>query len=638
MSTTVRTSAGAELTRFALRTRDVLGVEQLAVTDSTGIRLAGSGLPLDDDWITIPIHRPRRPAVGLLHVLPGPQWRLDESAQALKIAAETAAALVAPAPHGRADLPEVVAASALNRLALAATDYPGLLNGIAAAIAPAVDVSKVGIALWSEPHHYLQSLPRSFGASDEMTASSQVDEADRISGAARAWRTGVTIYSNEPRVDLPDFRDWLDAFGIQQLMSTPLFIGEQKIGVLHVANPGRPFDIASVAAVESVAPFVASCVATFRHQLRLRHNEIMSEVLTRAVTAVAMGESLDAVAQTEFPHFCGAADIQLLTVIISGDTSPHLAVYTGRPDQTLQAEFLAEVIRARMSTRIQMRRPTRVGDAGSSTLHVPVVAAGRIEATLSVLRTRGIPFSEPEQAAIGRLANVVALARMTERYHQERARRERIQERQRIADDLHDHVAQALYAGQVALQSAIEDLGPDAPLRDAVIYAQTLLARSETSLRDAIQQLETPTGRDDLTVRLRAMATEVEREFGVTVAVTTSRQAAQRAETQTCEATETLLRATRELLVNAAKHAGAGRIAVIARARGNRLVITVADDGAGFPPGRRREGYGLRSTRRNLRAVGGSLRISHYRGGLTRVVVSVATTPDATTAGDGRSS
>ena len=80
-----------------------------------------------------------------------------------------------------------------------------------------------------------------------------------------------------------------------------------------------------------------------------------------------------------------------------------------------------------------------------------------------------------------------------------------------------------------------------------------------------------------------------------------------------------LYRAARELLTNVGKHAGATTVRVSLLRRGDRVILTVADDGSGFDPSivgnSLAEGHiGLGSLLARLDAMGGSMRISTEPG------------------------
>ncbi len=82
-------------------------------------------------------------------------------------------------------------------------------------------------------------------------------------------------------------------------------------------------------------------------------------------------------------------------------------------------------------------------------------------------------------------------------------------------------------------------------------------------------------------------------------------------------------RVVQEALHNALRHSGASEVSVtLSRARG-RVVLEVADDGAGFDPGLAVPGLGLASMRERAAAVGGKLRVSSAPGAGTRVRLTV---------------
>jgi PAS domain S-box-containing protein len=84
---------------------------------------------------------------------------------------------------------------------------------------------------------------------------------------------------------------------------------------------------------------------------------------------------------------------------------------------------------------------------------------------------------------------------------------------------------------------------------------------------------------------------------------------------------ELVLALVRELLRNASKHAGAGRVTVRISRAGRDLVLDVTDDGAGIPAGRLREALGqghigVASSMERVEAIGGRLRVGARSGGL----------------------
>ncbi len=104
-----------------------------------------------------------------------------------------------------------------------------------------------------------------------------------------------------------------------------------------------------------------------------------------------------------------------------------------------------------------------------------------------------------------------------------------------------------------------------------------------------------------------------------------------------------LFQAVRELLTNVVKHARASNVVIICKAFEGELMITVADDGAGFDPasvGVRDDGtggFGLHSIRQRLEQLGGRLEIrsAHGRGSRLTAVVPLKEEEDGYTSSTG---
>lgn len=86
------------------------------------------------------------------------------------------------------------------------------------------------------------------------------------------------------------------------------------------------------------------------------------------------------------------------------------------------------------------------------------------------------------------------------------------------------------------------------------------------------------------------------------------------------------LRIAQSALANVRQHAGAAQVRIALSAEGGRVCLTVADDGAGFDPGRLAEqsrSYGLVAMRSRLRELGGELEIDSAPGAGTTLRAEV---------------
>ncbi len=186
-----------------------------------------------------------------------------------------------------------------------------------------------------------------------------------------------------------------------------------------------------------------------------------------------------------------------------------------------------------------------------------------------------------------------------------------LEERRRIARDLHDGVAQELaFVGR-----NLKRLDRENP------YVKRAFAGIERGLDDArraIAALAEPV-EEPLDVVLARAAREVAAREGTEVALALARNVD--APPQTCEA---LVRIVSEAITNAARH-GQADLVLVELENGKRLCLRVRDSGTGFDPrqtqSERPRGFGLRTMRERATALGGELRISTAQGRGTEVEV-----------------
>jgi signal transduction histidine kinase len=86
-----------------------------------------------------------------------------------------------------------------------------------------------------------------------------------------------------------------------------------------------------------------------------------------------------------------------------------------------------------------------------------------------------------------------------------------------------------------------------------------------------------------------------------------------------------LFRIAQEAVANAVRHAAARQIRIELDFRGDRVVLTVSDDGQGFDPACSSDGFGLTSMRERAVQIGSELRIDSQPRAGTSVTVSVST-------------
>ena len=194
-------------------------------------------------------------------------------------------------------------------------------------------------------------------------------------------------------------------------------------------------------------------------------------------------------------------------------------------------------------------------------------------------------------------------------------------ERQRMAGEIHDTLAQGL-TGILAQLEAAELAGDDVPRRHRHLGLAKDLARdSLAEARRSVQALR-PQKLEGarLPDALRELSEQWTQTSGVPVRVEVDGEA-----TPLQPALEVVLfRAAQEALANIAKHSGATRAGLTLTYMHDQVSLDVLDDGTGFDPRQvNGDSYGLAAMRRRLRQVGGGLEIESTPGDGTTVSASI---------------
>jgi signal transduction histidine kinase len=251
-------------------------------------------------------------------------------------------------------------------------------------------------------------------------------------------------------------------------------------------------------------------------------------------------------------------------------------------------------------------------------LGVPVRAGERLFGNLYLANKPG-GFTEVDQVLVEALAEIAGSAVLSIRLQQRLRRLAVVEDRERIARDIHDAIIQELFAMGLELQAArlrTEDPDLRATLRD---HADRL-DRVIQSLRELIFELRRPPADqrdlraeiDDLITRLTtARDANVDVTYnGVFVGMTPT-------------TIDDVLQLVREALSNALRHSGAEAVTVEITAGDEAIDIEVGDNGRGFDLATEEPGLGLSSMGARTDRVGGMLRITTAPGEGTRVSMQV---------------
>jgi signal transduction histidine kinase len=259
-----------------------------------------------------------------------------------------------------------------------------------------------------------------------------------------------------------------------------------------------------------------------------------------------------------------------------------------------------------------------------SFLGVPIVARGEVIAAFYLTdREAADDFDADDQRLIEMLAAHAGVAIENARLLERSRELNIVEERNRLARELHDSVSQKLFGIVLTAEAATTLLGRDtAAAGEQVARLGELAHEALTELRELIFELRPASlEQEGLAATLRKQVEMLRRLHGRDIELRIAGAARPAPDVE-----GEVLRIAQEALNNALHHANAERIELRYESRDHRLMVTVADDGAGFDPaapGVRSRRLGLTSMEERARALGGALAVVSRPGEGTTVTLEV---------------
>ena len=234
----------------------------------------------------------------------------------------------------------------------------------------------------------------------------------------------------------------------------------------------------------------------------------------------------------------------------------------------------------------------------------------------------GRGFTERDEEILSLFAAHAAIALTNARLYEHSQELSVMQERSRLARELHDAVTQKLFSIRAHARAAavLADRTPFDPerVKAEINVVGTLGAQAHAELRAVIDGLAPPDlEAAGLADSLRRYAVLAGRAYGIPVRFTAAEMPVLGARAEAA-----LYRVAQEALHNALRHSGASQVGVRLARTPRRVAVEVCDDGHGFVAEAPSGGVGLASMRERASAVGGALTIrSGPQGTLVRMTV-----------------
>ncbi|MBO1332295.1 GAF domain-containing sensor histidine kinase [Streptomyces sp. VRA16 Mangrove soil] len=399
-------------------------------------------------------------------------------------------------------------------------------------------------------------------------------------------------------------------------LGTPVQVRDEVFGNLYLTEKhgGRPFDADDEAVLRTLGTAAGVAIANARLYDDARRRErwlAASSELTRTLLsgadpgavlhsftatvrelsdadlvtlAVPVGDAGDLVVEAA----AGVDAEHQLGLALPGGTSLAAKVYSS--GETIVSPALDDRIRDEPA-------PASAPRLGSAFL-VPLGTRDRVRGVLQVANLQGRPtFPDATVAMITGFADHAALALEIAEHRREAEQLLVLNDRDRIARDLHDLAIQRLFASGLSLQSVLNRLSDQPETAQRVRRVVEDLDDTIKVVRSTIYALRESDHADSAGLRAR-LVTQINRA-AETLGFTPALRMSGLLDTSVPDQhAEHLLAVVREALSNVARHAGATAVEVSAEATRDRLRLRVADNGRGLAPGTtRRSGLANMATR-----------------------------------------
>lgn len=486
----------------------------------------------------------------------------------------------------------------------------------------------------------------SFGNIDEAARDVRLHVGEGING----WvvQHGLPFLTNDVLMETrvrPAARDTGTNRLIRAYIAVPVRSGGKIIGTLSVeADQVNAFTFEDVDVLEAVAAQIGGPLASARlyeQAQRLaaeveRRNEqltVLNAIARSAVSSVNLDWMLSTVAD-QIQYGFGYDHVELYLTdedtqeLVLAARSGSSLVPTAELRQPLMDGLLGRAYRTNAAVRIDdLQRELDYGhtdEQARSKLCVPISASGRVLAILNLESERVGAFTGEDvsvlQTAADMLANAIESARRYRRAQEAAV----LEERSRLARDLHDSISQQLFSMTLTAQAARAQLSKNPERTGAQLERlQETATAALTEMRALIFQLRPPgLAEQGLSGALQRYVAALGRREGLAVNLSIAGD-----ERNARGVDLALYRIVQEALNNVVRHAHACAVEIDLSIQPDVIQLRIKDDGCGFDPAAVQpsggQHLGLVGMRERAAELNGMLAITSQPGQGTEIVVVV---------------
>ena len=412
------------------------------------------------------------------------------------------------------------------------------------------------------------------------------------------------------------------------LLDVPLRRGGEAVGALRlVFHPAVDPDLSDAALVD-IAGEIATAIELNRVVADLRRRErqqhALYEVGLQLTSRTSLSDTLDTI--TQHARDVLAADRAVVCLTDPGSTALRTGAWSDRLSLADDGSICLVAHQGGEGRHAENPLcPVQLHEPEIAWTAKPLRGPDGLLGELCVARRAGGPFTTDERSVLAALADMAAIAVRTAKLHEVEEQQTILSERDRVARELHDSLAQVLGVIHLRLR-AMESEARTMPTNGLAGELSELGDVADEAYRDVREAIlglrETISSEAGLEGALHEYLHKYSRQTGIQASLVCDGAASSllspAAEVQ-------LLRVVQEALTNVRKHSGASRAVVRIESDQGVPVLSIEDNGGGFDPSKIEEaldhGFGMASMRERVEQVGGTLDVRTAPGEGTRIVV-----------------
>jgi signal transduction histidine kinase len=407
---------------------------------------------------------------------------------------------------------------------------------------------------------------------------------------------GAVIEDDEP-IRLEDLGEDPRAVGfpmhhppMRTFLGVPVRIRNETYGNLYLTNrTDGSFTSEDEELVTALASTAAIAIDNARLYEESRRRQRLSAALGEVTATLLAPEAADPFGVVA-EQLASLVDASLVAIVIPGASGDEFRVETarglnaGRVEGMVFSEQASSLVAQALAGGHMVSSlhgsGSPFGDefGAGSMIAVPLIVSGSPSGALCVTRSgEGKPYSEHDLETVAEFATHAGLAVAFARARSDRQRLDLIDDRARIARDLHDHVIQRLFGTGLGLQALAAAIPEHAEtLDDAIDSIDAAIA----DIRTAVFTLRPRTQPTSIRHHLLDIATEFTPSLGVPPQMTFAGPVDL---VVAGDLAEDILAVVREALSNIARHAHAETAIVDLTVTDEEITVTIDDDGVGIP-------------------------------------------------------